>query len=250
MSPVSLPQSLRGPALGAASLAAGLLVGAGCLQPVAELYCTGDAECAVGARCDAGQCFWADGGPAPGADGGQGGGADAGSCGAQSCAGCCRAGACLPGAAAAACGLGGRACATCPAGGTCAAGECLGGDGGVSAIGGPCTASVDCAGAASCVPEVDFSGATGFPGGICVQLCTPSSPCPAGSRCVAGAVKGVLASLCLGSCPAPGGQSTCRTGYRCLPGADGGYCRPDCGTGALTGCTAPQTCDTATGQCR
>lgn len=249
---------MRKTVLPAAVLGAGLLLTAACLTPVAELYCVRNADCASPATCDAGQCFWPDGGLAPGADAGHdagpgGGTADAGSCEAHTCSGCCRGTICLPGDTPAACGLQGQACFACP-GGLCQGGECLGGGGdagtagGGVAIGGSCTFSSDCATDAYCVPPEDFQGSTGFPGGACVQLCSGARPCPAGSQCVAA---GLSTTVCMATCPAPGGQSTCRTGYRCQAGTGStGWCRPACTNGGLAACTAPSSCEAATGLCR
>jgi len=263
----------RGRIVRAGVAAAGLLLGAACLLPVTELYCTRDAECAPGAHCDAGQCLWPDGGVAggPGLDGGSGGGAgagggagtgggvggsgggSAGACGPSTCStGCCLAGACQAGTSQTRCGVGGAACVSCGGEALCVGGQCSGpvDAGAPRSIGAPCVSTTtDCAPGAFCVPESDLSGANGFPGGACVQLCTALSPCPGGSQCVGGAVNGQSATICMRSCPAPGGQSTCRAGYLCVPGAGGGWCRPSCLNGGLAGCAAPLSCDTASGQC-
>ncbi|MFO0618803.1 MAG: putative metal-binding motif-containing protein [Polyangiaceae bacterium] len=96
-------------------------------------------------------------------------------------------------------------------------------------------------------------------GGVCVPACT-NVVCPGNQQCVDGACKDLCAGVV---CPAgqlcQGGQ--CRVLCSCFAGdvgcasqpgtvcdvANGGICSdPDC---AGVSCTAPETCDPATGQC-
>lgn len=65
------------------------------------------------------------------------------------------------------------------------------------------------------------------PGGYCSRSCEKNSDCQSGS-CLTDSRTG--SSYCVSKCPAPGGRSTCRTGYVCSPYAaptTGGFCEPE-----------------------
>jgi hypothetical protein len=113
-------------------------------------------------------------------------------------------------------------------------------------------------------------GPTGFDGGYCTSTCLgalvdqvngPDYWCGTGGIClIDGAINaGTMlpeSADCYSSCSSPyGGQSDCRAGYVCNPltlGDGGlsssGYCYPPC-TAPAFACTAPGTCNAATGYC-
>ena len=94
---------------------------------------------------------------------------------------------------------------------------------------------------------------TGYSGGYCTATCGNGTVCQAGGVCITESFFGAAQSTCRASCPQPGTQSTCRTGYVCHPSTSSvtpGFCRPLCTTtGALSACPAGQTCNAMTGIC-
>ena len=136
---------------------------------------------------------------------GSGGSADP----CKGCAGCCAAGVCQPGTAAAACGTGGGGCASCANGQSCQTGQCL-----APGAGDKCAVAADCGAGALCAADVPG-------GGYCTRDCV-SAPCPVGSACVD---LGRGAKLCLKSCTSSAG---CRSEQLCFSSSNGGLCLPKC----------------------
>ena len=201
-----------------------------------------------------------DGGAFGGGTGGGspiGGGGGSLSCSAATCAGCCSGNFCVPPQSQSnfTCGLGGSQCATCLSGLTCSGGSCLAMDAGVSQIGNPCVADLQChpPGNGFCIAETVFGQPTGWPGGACSASCNGTA-CPAGSSCLDVGGGGTGSNpICFKSCPAPRlGQSTCRTGYICevnFMTTGSGICIPRCNTVGFN-CWTGTTCDPASGYCR
>jgi hypothetical protein len=75
----------------------------------------------------------------------------------------------------------------------------------LAGIGGACSQNAHCA-SSNCIPQQSNGS---WPGGYCTQACA-SAACPSGSKCV-----NLSSAICMKSCPSPGGQSTCRSGYVC-----------------------------------
>ena len=128
------------------------------------------------------------------------------------------------------CGETGAACTLCPGGQACGLLQLTCGAPGSLPIGSACTADHQCApgrntGRPFCL--------TDLPGGACTDLCSASTPCAAGSSCVA--FGGI--NICLKTCTALGSFSTCGRGstYSCEFVGSGGVCVPACGTAADCG---------------
>jgi len=200
-------------------------------------------------------------------------------CGTNSCTGCCDArGTCVTGNTGNACGAGGLTCSSCAASEQCLNGTCQliqgtncstancangccngnscvnvcpngsvcsanhscvsthpdggGQDGGGPMDGGTCTG---CVLGGTCIPlQSETNGACGFGGATCTN-CGTNGSCQAGS-CVSGCGPSNCAGGCCAgsSCVLLGNESNSQCG------ANGGACG---------GCTAPATCNTATGAC-
>ncbi|MBL8951914.1 MAG: hypothetical protein JNK82_14120 [Myxococcaceae bacterium] len=87
-------------------------------------------------------------------------------------------------------------------------------------------------------PLLPDGGSSGYVGGYCTAQCYISSLgldfgatlCGPNAQCLTvtrNELHQPLLGLCFANCPDPsGGQSTCRAGYACKPGLDGGVCRP------------------------
>lgn len=144
------------------------------------------------------------------------------------------------------CGADGFACCngtTCDTGLSCdSTGYCkpstTGTDAGTSTgtIGAACTSNGACqSGVCAFEAQGGTAGcATGpcWPGGYCIADCT-NSACPSGASCTPYLAAN---SLCVRNCSAPGGQSTCRTGYVCdlnwIPNSSQAVCVDACNSTA------------------
>jgi hypothetical protein len=85
--------------------------------------------------------------------------------------------------------------------------------------GAPCDGPEDCASNVDCIPEFQFDGPSGFPGGMCVQFaCQNDVDCGPGAGCFQVDDQGGTA--CLALCA---GDAACRPGYMCV---DPGVCLP------------------------
>jgi len=160
-----------------------------------------------------------------------GGGKQADAC--AGCAGCCSAGACVPGTGASACGSGGGACSACSTGQSCQAGQCAAPSG--SGIGSKCAVDADCGGGGS------FCASREPGGGYCTKDCTPSgATCPSRSACIA---VSATSKLCLETCNA---NADCRVEHLCFTNAGGSLCLPKCTRDADC---ASANCDVPSGTC-
>jgi hypothetical protein len=201
------------------------------------------------------------GGAFGGGTGGFGGGPSGGgggsiACSAATCNGCCTNNFCVPAQSQNnfACGLGGNQCATCFSGLTCSSGSCVAVDGGMSQVGNPCSADLQCHPPANgfCIAETVFGQPTGWPGGACSASCNGVA-CPSGSSCLdVGGGTTAPNPICFKSCAGPRlGQSTCRGGYVCevnVQTTGSGICIPRCNTVGFS-CWQGTTCDANSGYC-
>lgn len=105
---------------------------------------------------------------------------------------------------------------------------------GISANGGPCASSQDCAGD-YCVDE-EYEG---FPGGYCVQWCENDDHCTEGGICAD--------YYCVAGCTTAG---DCRAGYVCSDRWPGRMaCTPACTSNGDCGDRQASRCDLGTGKC-
>jgi MYXO-CTERM domain-containing protein len=102
----------------------------------------------------------------------------------------------------------------------------------ITQVGKPCGADNECGSPVGiCQPPTDLpSRGVAWEGGYCQQDCGPSgSRCPAGSACVDFTTNpSTPVKRCLKTCRTGGGD--CRTGYTCVPRAEGNVCVPNCYT--------------------
>lgn len=114
-----------------------------------------------------------------------------------------------------------------------------------------CGCNRDCDFGQACLPE-----STGFPGGLCVQICGDGSDCQAGFECIELVPGDSKTRDCFQSCET---SADCRQGYVCGPFAavnpadvaahlpSGNFCQPFCqGEGD---CPATGTCNPYNGTC-
>lgn len=118
--------------------------------------------------------------------------------------------------------------------------------GGLSRLGGPCTADNECA-SGTCFTEVEY----GLPGGYCVD---EYDQCTLGEFCTNNAgyclqFSGGPPNFCLTWCDPNGTGQECRTAYQCvdLPDGQNGYCWANCQSDA--DCTTTNNCNETTGFC-
>lgn len=81
----------------------------------------------------------------------------------------------------------------------------------VGRVGAPCLNESQCVAGDVCIPEVDASGPTGLPGGLCIRFdCVNDADCDPGSGCFV--IDDAGATACLATCADDG---DCRRGYLC-----------------------------------
>jgi spore coat protein H len=108
---------------------------------------------------------------------------------------------------------------------------------GVKSCGGLREAGASCSQAGQCTSGGCLSeAASGYPNGLCTQVCQEARDCPNSSLCTAG--------LCLSTCETSG---NCREGYSCFEIPSGFACLPDCG--GSWDCPDTGACNLYSGYC-